>query len=159
VAAPRALVLGAFGWVHDLKASPRATVPAPAGETGPHFAAREPGGFLHAPSLAQASAAAVLRSGYLAHMGEAGSEQLALNLSSSRVRVAESLLDGVRQGQQLGALLGYRFERALHERQLDRFIASFRRISLLTGVYQAEQALFLLLHGIGFPNQAQVAAA
>ena len=29
--APRALVLGAFGWVHDLKASPRATVPAPAG--------------------------------------------------------------------------------------------------------------------------------
>ena len=157
--APKALALGAFGWVHDLKASPRSAVAAPAGETGPHFAAREPGGFLHAPSLAQASAAAVLRSGYIAHMGAPGSGQLAVNLSSSRVRLAESLLDGVRQGQQLGALLGYRFERGLHERRLDRFIAGFRRISLLTGVYQAQQALDLLLHGIGFPNQAQVAAA
>ena len=36
-----------------------------AGEDGaPLFAAREPGGFVHAPSMAQASAAAVLRSGY-----------------------------------------------------------------------------------------------
>ena len=157
--APRALVLGAFGWVQGLKASPRATVPAPPGETGEHFAAREPGGFLHAPSLAQASAAAVLRSGYLAHMGEAGSGQLAINLSSSRVRVAESLLDGVRQGQQLGSLLGYRFERGLHERQLDRFIAGFRRISLLGRVYQAQQDLDLLLGGFGFPPPKQVKAA
>ena len=156
--APRALVLGAFGWVQDLKASPRVSVPAPPGETGEHFAAREPGGFLHAPSPAQASAAAVLRSGYLAHTGEAGADQLAINLSSARVRMAESLLDGVRQGQQLGSLLGYRFERALHEAQLDRFVAAFRRISLLTGVYQAQESLDLIVGGIGFPPPRVVEA-
>ena len=151
--APRALVLGAFGWVHDLKASPRATVPAPPGETGEHFAAREPGGFLHAPSLAQASAAAVLRSGYLAHMGEAGSGQLAINLSSSRVRLAESLLDGVRQGQQLGvaARLPLRARparaaaRPLH-RGLPADLAARRRVPGAAGARPAAA-------GIGFPNQ------
>src|SRR5205823_5666525 len=40
---------------------------------------------------------------------------LAVDLSSSRVRTALGLLDGVRQGQSLGALLGYRTERLLHE--------------------------------------------
>ena len=38
---------------------------------------------------------------------------LAIDLSSERVRLATWLLDGVRQGQPLGALLGYRFERRL----------------------------------------------
>jgi hypothetical protein len=144
---PRGLVLGAFGWVQGLKASPRATVAAPAGEKGEMFAPRELGGFVHAPSMAQASAAAVLRSGYLAHSGGDGSGALAIDLTSSRVRVAESLLDGVRQGQSLGSLLGYRFERGLHERQLDRFIASFRRISILGEVYKAELRLELLERG------------
>jgi hypothetical protein len=154
----RTLALGAFGWVHDLKAEPRTAVPAPPGEAGELSAAREPGGFVHAPSPAQASAAAVLRSGYLARMGEAGSEALAIDLSSARVRVAESLLDGVRQGQSLGGLLGYRFERGLHERQLDRFIAGFRRISLLAGVYLAEERLDLILRGPIFqPELVKVA--
>ena len=40
---------------------------------------------------------------------------LAIDLSSERVRLATWLLDGVRQGQPLGALLGYRFERRLQE--------------------------------------------
>ena len=35
-------------------------------------------------------------------------------------------LEGVRQGQQLGALLGYRFESALHASGLDRYIQPFR---------------------------------
>ena len=40
---------------------------------------------------------------------------LAIDLSSRRLREARWLLDGVRQGQPLGALLGYRFERRLHD--------------------------------------------
>ena len=101
----------------------------------------------------------MLRSGYLAHMGEAGSGQLAIDLSSSRVRVAESLLDGVRQGQQLGSLLGYRFERGLHERQLDRFIAGFRRISLLgRRLPGAAWTSTCCCGGIGFPPPKQVKA-
>ena len=66
---------------------------------------------------------------------------MAIDLSSDRVRLAESLLDGIRQGQQLGALLGYRFERALHDRQLDRFIPGFRRVSWLAGVYGAQEQM------------------
>jgi hypothetical protein len=58
---------------------------------------------------------------------------LAIDLSSERVRLANFLLDGVRQGQPLGALLGYRFERRLHELKLDPLIASFRRVAPLGG--------------------------
>jgi hypothetical protein len=142
-ATPRGLALGGFGWVHDLEPTPRPPAETiPEGEGGaPLAAAREAGGFLQAPSLAQAATAAVLRSGYLAHASQADAGALAIDLSSERVRLAESLLDGIRQGQQLGALLGYRFERRLHERGLDRFIDDFRRLALLAGVYGAQEAL------------------
>ena len=57
-------------------------------------------------------------------------QPLALDLSSRRVRLALGLLDGVRAGQPLGALLGYRLERGLHEDHrelvLDRYIAPLR---------------------------------
>ena len=44
---------------------------------------------------------------------------------------AKWLLDGVRQGQSLSALLGYRFERGLHEQGLDRYIHRFRTLTSL----------------------------
>jgi hypothetical protein len=42
------------------------------------------------------------------------------------VRQAAFVLDGVRQGQPVGAVLGYIFETNLHEQQLDQFIDGFR---------------------------------
>jgi hypothetical protein len=60
------------------------------------------------------------------------SSPFAIDLSSRRVRDAKWLLDGVRQGQPLGALLGYRFERHLHDIGMDRFIQPFRQIAPLT---------------------------
>lgn len=48
------------------------------------------------------------------------------------MREASWLLDGVRQGQPLGALLGYRFERRLHELEMDRFIHPLRELAPLT---------------------------
>ena len=58
-------------------------------------------------------------------------ETLAVNLSSDRVRVALSLLEGVRNGQSLGALLGYNFERGLHDdyglAEVDKFIYPLRK--------------------------------
>ena len=53
-------------------------------------------------------------------------DTLAVNLSSDRVRVALTLIEGIRNGQSLGALLGYRFERGLHDEfeiaEVDKFI-------------------------------------
>ena len=112
---PTGVLLGAYGWVEGL---------APGAET------TRPGGFVHAPSLTHAATAGVLRSGYLTHNPDAaGSGALAIDLSSARVRSALDVLDGVRGGQPLGALLGYVIERRLHENQLDRFTLSLRALA------------------------------
>ncbi len=67
-----------------------------------------------APSLAQASVAAVLRNGYMTHKGTSEEGLLSIDLSSERVRKALTLLEGVQEGQSLNALLGYLFEEGLH---------------------------------------------
>src|SRR5262249_45699170 len=61
-----------------------------------------------------------------------GTDTYSVNLDSRRARIARWLIGGVRQGQSLGALLGYRFERALHDAalhdaDLDREIEIFRK--------------------------------
>ena len=117
-ATPVGVTLGAYGVVEDLVRRPaRPTVAQPpAGAPSPLFDDTSGGGFVHAPSLAQAATAAVLRAGHLSHAArDPNASALAVDLSSSRVRTALGLLDGVRQGQSLGALLGYRTERLLHE--------------------------------------------
>ncbi|MEP6691194.1 MAG: hypothetical protein ABJD07_08550, partial [Gemmatimonadaceae bacterium] len=73
------------------------------------------GGYVHAPSLNHATAAALLRSGYLTHASAGDASALATNLSSGRVRRARYLIDGIRNGQSLEALLGVQFERGLHD--------------------------------------------
>lgn len=84
------------------------------------------GGFVHAPSLGQAAAAAVLRSGYLSHAGGPEAGLLAVDLSSDRVRQAMYLLAGVQRGLSLGALLGYQLESAMHTAGLDVYIQPLR---------------------------------
>ncbi|MER7780441.1 hypothetical protein ABTZ21_36560 [Streptomyces sp. NPDC096191] len=117
--------LGGYGWVENLYPG----------------SAKPSDGYVHAPSLHHAATAAVLRSGYLAHRDEApppvdgrppagasgALSPLAVDLTSRRARTARWLLGGVRRGQNLGALLGYRFERALHDAELDREKDKFRR--------------------------------
>jgi hypothetical protein len=128
--------VGGYGWVENLRPAPAPTaVPAaslPPGEQAPLYAPAKDSGFIHAPSLTHASAAALLRN---AHLGPTGVPQadgpFAIDLSSRRVREASRLLEGVRQGQPLGALLGYQFERRLHDLKLDRFIAPLRNIAPL----------------------------
>jgi hypothetical protein len=107
--------VGGYGWLEDVR---------------PRTALRS-AGYIHTPSPAHAGLAAVLRSGYLSHRDAGNGDAFATDLSSERVRLAMWLLDGVRAGQSLGALLGYRFERALHEQhsglELDVFIHALRR--------------------------------
>lgn len=136
---PTGVHLGGYAWVEDLRPKPplMPVTSLPPGEAGPLFEDQTNVGFVHGPSLGHAAAAAVLRSGHLSH-AEAGEPDgpLAIDLSSDRVRTARWLLDGVRQGQPFGALLGYRFERGLHDRsrrgrELDRFIRRLRALAPL----------------------------
>ena len=131
--------LGAYAWVEDLRPSPTRLEPVQlppdleqsfAGPT-PLRADPTNGGYIHAPSLPHARTAAVLRSGYLANASAENPQTMSVNLSSDRVRLALSLLEGIRGGQSLGALLGYRFERGLHDDypavEVDRFIYPLRK--------------------------------
>jgi hypothetical protein len=138
--------LGCFGWVEEVR--PAARRPAIQGtelETVrlldsrrattlkrqvnlpvPVQPLQDNGGFIFAPSFAQASVAAVLRNGYMTHKGTSQEGLLSIDLSSERVRNALLLLEGVQQGQSLNALLGYLFETGLHQLNLDKYAQPFR---------------------------------
>jgi hypothetical protein len=114
-ARPAVSFVGAFGWVEGLR--PRALSP----NLPPNL------GFVHAPSMDHATAAAILRNAWGSTTGDAR-QRYAVNLSSARIRKALDLLAAVREGQPLGAVLGYRFERALHDAELDLYKEPFRLI-------------------------------
>lgn len=126
------ILIGGYGWIMNLRPAPaRAQETPPPSEPGVLYGAANNPGYTHTPSLAQAATTAVLRSGHLTHSDPVTKDLLAINLSSERVRLASWLLDGVRQGQPLGALLGYRFERRLRDAKLAQFIQYFREVAPL----------------------------
>ena len=140
---PAGVYVGGYGWVENLKpALANTAVPVttlPAGESGPLVVATNDSGFIHAPSATHAAAAAVLRNAHLGPKGQPdGNSPFAIDLSSRRVREADRLLDGVRTGQPIGALLGYRIERALHDLGLDTAIPALRSIAPLTPAQSAD---------------------
>jgi hypothetical protein len=139
------LHLGAFGWVEGLK--PEVSGSAVSGAelasvtrlqsarraVAPSWAVsavRQPrlenGGYIYAPSIPQATAAAILRCAHLTHRTTPSGQSLAIDLSSRRVRNALVILDGVSQGQRLEALLGYRFEEGLLSNSLMNYQQQFR---------------------------------
>lgn len=122
--APSGLTLGAYGWLDEVpSAQARAT---------------KPGGYIHAPSQTQAVTAGVLRSANLAH---ADSGAFAVDLTSERVRTGLQILDAVRQGQSLSAVIGFRVERAFADAGLARFIFSLRVLAPNTSAGSADQSL------------------
>jgi hypothetical protein len=130
--------LGAYAWLEDVRPSKSVLTPVqlPADLTtafpgeAPLMQDADNGGYIHAPSIPHARTAAVLRSGYLANASPQNPKTMSVNLSSDRVRLALSILEGIRNGQSLGALLGYRFERGLHDdhglAEVDSFIYPLR---------------------------------
>ena len=127
-AAPTGVTLGGWGVVERLTRLQRTSVDpgqSAGASSGPLWADEKPGGFVHAPSTAQAGTAAVLRAAHLAHGGESD-PSCAVDLSSAPARTAQRLSDGIRSGQALGALLGYEIERYLHEASADVLIAPLR---------------------------------
>lgn len=94
-----AMTLGAFGYVEDIRLGARG---------------REPEGWLHAPSSSHAVAAGILASAKRSNIGaKQGREPFAIDLSSRRGTELRRVLEGVKAGQPIGALLGYQIERAL----------------------------------------------
>ncbi len=130
--------LGAYGWVESVRPSAkvflsRDSIPASlrpvdanpileedevivSSRSRTRVPGLRQGGFVHAPSLNHAAAAALLRNAYLSHANPDQAEIFSVNLSSDRVRGAEFVLEGMRNGQPIEALLGYQFERRLHDR-------------------------------------------
>lgn len=111
VGQPPELVLGAYGWITGLRPNP---------------AAHKSDGYVLAPTPGHAVTAAVLRSAFLTHDKDADNP-FCINLTSARAASAARLVDGVREGQPLAALLGYQLERELHDRRVDLYIAPLRK--------------------------------
>jgi hypothetical protein len=150
--------LGAFGWVEQVKPTPKTflrpeslppslrpndqqpVLEEDSVASGTKLGGSKHGGYMHAPSFNHAAASALLRNAYLSHASTAQAEMMSINLSSERVRRAEFVLEGMRNGQPIEALLGYQFERALHDitsdsaargdvpvLELNEFIAPYRQ--------------------------------
>ena len=127
----RGAYIGAFGWVENLypqqAEAEEGDLPKRVEIEGEEdvYASANNAGFIYAPSMQHANAAAVLRNASLEFEG-AGNDAFTIKLSSERVRQAMWVINGIQQGQPLGAILGYLFERGLHDSGLDRYIDNFR---------------------------------
>ena len=107
------------------------------------------GGFIAAQTPNQAAALAVIRNAYLAHAhDEDTANALRMNLDSGRVRVALELIDAVREANPPADVLGARFERLLHRRNLEMFDAG--EIGTEGGVAQ-----YLVAFRDQYPNRAE----
>jgi hypothetical protein len=137
--ARRGIHIGAYGWLENLKPQAKTLTPLTLPQHLHQIFDNKPGlaplmrdstngGFIHAPSLNHAVTAAVLRNGYRANATPAQPNLMTVNLSSERVRHSLGLIEGIRNGQKLGALLGYQFERELHDAGtgLDKFLLELR---------------------------------
>jgi len=106
----KGIYLGAFGYLEDIK--PKLSQPSE--------------GYIIAPSIAHAATGAILKNAQLTYSGN-DVNPYKINISSERVKLAKQLLEGMQNGQGLPELLGYRFERYLHDNNIDKFILDFRK--------------------------------
>ena len=106
---PAGVQIGAYGWLLDIRRQSK----SPAD-----------GGYIHAPSLAKAATGALLKNGFKKYRFNDGA--FAVDLSSDRVQRGLFLLEGLQEGYELPAILGYQFERAMHDAGLETELASLK---------------------------------
>lgn len=151
-------VVGAFGWTFNLRYEPKNPIANSEKIIGDMELLGLPKGtslldpppsadahFVMAPSIQHALTAAVLRSSYLKAKSKnrVVDSQICVNLSSTRVRQALRLVEGIKSGMSLSIILGADFERYLHEAykiykinidgveraiEMDEYIYTLRRI-------------------------------
>jgi hypothetical protein len=139
----KGVYFGAYGWLDNVKPGSvldpltpgnQSTIPESLRDsTKTIFFDNDNLGFIHSPSMEHAVTAAILRSGYLSNKDNyknGADNNLSVSLTSDRVKKALFFVDGIRNGQSFGELLGYQFERGLHEKyslELDEYIYPIRR--------------------------------
>jgi hypothetical protein len=132
--------LGGYAWLEDLRPEARKLEPVVIEDPKlaesftsplPLFTDGANQGFVHAPSTNHAITAAILRNGYISNASPANRKAFAVNLTSERVRIALDMIEGIRAGQGMADLLGYHFERGMHDRhdeaEVDHLILKLRR--------------------------------
>lgn len=107
---PAGVQIGAYGWLLDIRRQSK----SPAD-----------GGYIHAPSLAKAATGALLKNGFKKYRFNEGA--FAVDLSSDRVQRGLFLLEGLQEGYELPAILGYQFERAMHDAGLEVELAELKK--------------------------------
>lgn len=107
---PAGVLIGAYGWLLDIRRQSK----SPAD-----------GGYIHAPSLAKAATGALLKNGFKKYRFNEGA--FAVDLSSDRVQRGLFLLEGLQEGYELPAILGYQFERAMHDAGLEVELAELKK--------------------------------
>ncbi|NNE76541.1 MAG: hypothetical protein HKN31_05655, partial [Pricia sp.] len=117
----KGIYFGAYGWIENLERHKEPVNPATLTDRY-----RENGGIIHTPGAGQTVASTVFKNSFLANRHEVESNPFTINLSSDRLQKSQVLLDGIREGQQLEALLGYQLERHLHEDDLHEEIYALR---------------------------------
>lgn len=131
------IYLGAYGWLEDLRPENKSVEPVdlPAhleeifNPDGDLVSDSTNAGYVLAPSQNHAVTAAILRNGHLSREDPEDKEDLKIKLTSERVRLGLQIIEGIQGGQSLSALLGYKFERGLHDRtdaEVDEFIFDLR---------------------------------
>jgi len=135
------LYIGAYGWLENVRSENKELIPRElpdelkevfnASDSYPIHEDKSNLGYINAPSLNHAVTSAILRNGYDAYASEDNAELFNVNLSSERVRKALKIIEGIQNGQSLAALLGYEFEREMHDNNtlanLDQYIFKIRR--------------------------------
>jgi len=154
---------GAYGWVEDLKLlRPIATKNEITNKESEDSNSSD-GGIIHAPSSAQAITAAMFRQSFAAYNktvkdGENKPNPFTLNLTSDRIQRAQQLMDGLRGGQELEALLGYKFERFLHDHKKDALIPDLRKkfpleINKISGGQQVGLPTMTVVNGLSLMKE------
>ena len=156
--ASKANSIGAFGWLFNLERGEKGIKKSLSEQkticeemklsdkTTPIYEDSKHNEFILAPSINHAITAAILRSSYNNSKKSGDDSRLNINLSSLRVRQALRVIDGVRNGLSIGAVLGADLERSMHEAyksnersELDRYIYPLRQLFPLKMDLESEQ--------------------
>lgn len=125
---PQGIYLGAYGWVEGLKKDEKQKVENKGGiytDTNRN----DDGGMIHCPTPAQSLTASLFKNSFLPYLrsGDYDNNPYALNLTSDRVQQSHQLMQGIRQDQEIEALLGYKLERWLRDDNLHLEIEQLRK--------------------------------